>query len=221
MILTARDIHKSFGSLHVLKGVDISVSDAEILSIVGKSGSGKTSLLQILGTLDQADQGSLSFEDQDISSFSRKRLADFRNRHFGFIFQFHYLLNEFTALENVAMPAWIGQTEKKAALSRSKELLDYLGLAERLDHKPTQLSGGEQQRVAIARALINEPKIIFADEPTGNLDSQTSEEIQDLFIKLNKELGQSFVIVTHQSEMAKISHRTVTMLDGIIQEIEE
>ena len=216
MILVAKDIHKKFGHLHVLKGVNLAIQDGEILSIVGKSGSGKTSLLQILGTLDQANEGSVHFKDQAISSFSAAKLAKFRNQHFGFIFQFHYLLDEFTALENVAMPAFIAKIDKKQSLDRARELLSYMGLEDRLQHKPNQLSGGEQQRVAIARALINEPQIIFADEPTGNLDTQTSDEIKELFLKLNSEMGQTFVVVTHQKDMAAISHRSVEMVDGLI-----
>ncbi len=216
MIMRAENIHKSFGPLHVLKGVDLTVEEAEILSIVGMSGSGKTSFLQILGTLDRPDEGRVIFREQDLSGLSAKNLAHMRNTHFGFIFQFHFLLQEFTALENVAMPAFIAGTSKKDALSEAKRLLDYMGLSERLEHKPTALSGGEQQRVAIARALINRPAIIFADEPTGNLDSQTSGEIQRLFLQLNADMGQTFVIVTHQKDVASISHRSVTISDGII-----
>lgn len=213
-ILEAREIKKSFGNLDVLKGIDIEIYDSEIVSIMGKSGSGKSTLLQILGTLDNADQGSLSIDGHNISYFSGKELANFRNKKIGFIFQFHHLLNEFSALENVLIPAYIGGQKSEVYESKAKELLDYLGLSERLDHKPGQLSGGEQQRVAVARALINDPILIFADEPSGNLDQESSDELHNLFITLKKDFSQSFVIVTHNQELGKMSDRILLMQDG-------
>lgn len=206
-MLTAANITKSYGSLQVLQGVDLGVGKGEIVSIVGKSGAGKSTLLHILGTLDRPDGGQLTIDGQDVFGLNDKQLAAFRNRHIGFVFQFHHLLPEFTALENVCIPAYIAKTEQAAAHSRAKELLDYLGLAGRLNHKPNQMSGGEQQRVAVARALINSPAIVFADEPTGNLDSESSEELHKLLFQLRDELGQSFIIVTHNEELARISDR--------------
>lgn len=216
-ILKAQGIYKSYGPLDVLKGVDLEVVKGEILSIVGKSGSGKSTLLHILGTLDDASSGDLTIADTVIKKLSPKQLATFRNNHIGFVFQFHHLLNEFTALENVCIPAFIKQKNRKSSLDKGKELLDYLGLSDRLDHKPNQLSGGEQQRVAVARALINGPDIVFADEPTGNLDSGTSEELHKLFFQLRKDMNQSFIIVTHNMELAKMSDRCLTMKDGILK----
>jgi lipoprotein-releasing system ATP-binding protein len=216
-LIKASNIHKSYGDLHVLKGIDLSVEKGEIISIVGKSGAGKSTLLHILGTLDLADSGSLSLNDTIVSNLSQKELARFRNKNIGFIFQFHHLLNEFTAEENVAMPAFISGEPKQKSLNRAKELLDYLGLAERISHKPNELSGGEQQRVAVARALMNEPSVVFADEPTGNLDKATSDDIHNLLLKLRDEMNQTFVIVTHNQELAHLSDRTITMEDGLIR----
>ncbi|WP_430468083.1 ABC transporter ATP-binding protein [Winogradskyella ouciana] len=218
-MIKATNIHKSYSDLHVLKGVDLTISESEIISIVGASGAGKTTLLQILGTLDKPDYKTdtdLTINGQSITSLNDKALAKFRNNHIGFIFQFHQLLPEFTALENVCIPAFINNTPKAKAEQRAKELLDYLGLSERLQHKPNSMSGGEQQRVAVARALINEPKIIFADEPSGNLDSESAEQLHNLFFKLRDEFKQTFVIVTHNQELAEMADRQLTMVDGKI-----
>ncbi len=216
IILTARDIHKSFGSLEVLKGIDIDIYEKEIVSIMGKSGSGKSTLLQILGTLDAKDKGSLVIENQDIDKLSKKAIAKFRNQKIGFIFQFHHLLNEFTALENILIPSYIAGENTGFYEEKAKDLLKYLGLKDRMDHKPGQLSGGEQQRVAVARALINDPLIVFADEPSGNLDQENSEELHQLFQKLRDDFSQSFVIVTHNREIGNMSDRLLTMQDGLI-----
>lgn len=216
-MIKATNIHKSYGDLHVLKGIDLNVEKGEIISIVGKSGAGKSTLLHILGTLDLPDQGSLSLNDTLVSNISTKELARFRNKNIGFIFQFHHLLSEFTAEENVAIPAFIAGEPKQKSLNRAKELLDYLGLAERFDHKPNQMSGGEQQRVAVARALMNKPSVVFADEPTGNLDKATSFDLHNLLLKLRNEMDQTFVIVTHNEELANLSDRTITMEDGLIR----
>lgn len=213
-MIAAHNIHKSFGDLHVLKGVDLEVEKGEIISIVGKSGAGKSTLLHILGTLDKAEQGSLSINGTDVSQLTGKKLAEFRNAHIGFVFQFHHLLPEFSALENVCIPAFIRRTPEPEAMRRAKELLDYLGLSDRLQHKPTQLSGGEQQRVAVARALINGPGVVFADEPSGNLDSHSSQELHQLLFQLRKDMNQTFVIVTHNKELAEMSDRILTMIDG-------
>lgn len=213
-MIQAHHIHKSFGKLHVLKGVDLNVERGEIVAIVGKSGAGKSTLLHILGTLDLADEGSLKINQQVISDLTSRKLAAFRNNNIGFIFQFHHLLPEFTALENVIIPALIQKQNEAKARERAKELLNYLGLSERLKHKPNQLSGGEQQRVAIARSLINQPAVVFADEPTGNLDSNTSAELHDLIFQLRKDLQQTFIIVTHNEELAKMSDRRLEMEDG-------
>lgn len=213
-MLKATNIHKSYDSLHVLKGVDFSVDKGEIVSIVGKSGAGKSTLLHIIGTLDQPDQGSVLFNNKEISKLNAKELAAFRNQHIGFIFQFHHLLPEFTALENVCIPGFILKTPEAQVRKRAKELLDYLGLSERLTHKPNQLSGGEQQRVAVARSLINNPGIIFADEPSGNLDSASSKELHQLLFQLRDDFQQTFVIVTHNDELAEMSDRKVEMQDG-------
>ena len=218
-MIKAKNIHKSYSDLHVLKGVDLTISESEIISIVGASGAGKTTLLQILGTLDKPDYKAdteLTINGQSITSLNDKAIAKFRNQHIGFIFQFHQLLPEFTALENVCIPAFINNTPKAKAEQRAKELLDYLGLSERLHHKPNSMSGGEQQRVAVARALINEPKIIFADEPSGNLDSESAEQLHNLFFKLRDEFKQTFVIVTHNQELAEMADRQLTMVDGKI-----
>ncbi|MCB0518249.1 MAG: ABC transporter ATP-binding protein [Lewinellaceae bacterium] len=215
-MITATNIQKSYGELRVLKGVDIEIRQGEIVCIVGKSGAGKSTLLHILGTLDQADQGKVVFDGTDVSRLNVKDLAHFRNQRIGFIFQFHHLLPEFTALENVCIPAFIKGTLETQAKKRATELLDYLGLSERLGHKPTQLSGGEQQRVAVARSLMNQPAVVFADEPSGNLDSASSQELHQLIFQLRKDFGQTFLIVTHNMELAKMSDRTLEMKDGLL-----
>jgi lipoprotein-releasing system ATP-binding protein len=215
-MLTAQQIEKYYGKLQVLKGVDISVGAGEIVSIVGSSGAGKSTLLHILGTLDKPDKGSVMLNNQRIDQLSGNALANFRNKNIGFIFQFHHLLPEFTALENVCIPGWIAGDKKKDTSSRAKSLLNILGLSERLENKPHQLSGGEQQRVAVARALINRPAIVMADEPTGNLDSENGRELHQLFISLRDQFNQSFLIVTHNEELAKMSNRIVQMKDGFI-----
>ncbi|WP_422104703.1 ABC transporter ATP-binding protein [Winogradskyella sp.] len=218
-MIKASNIHKSFKDLHVLKGVDLHISESEIISIVGASGAGKTTLLQILGTLDKPDYKTdteLIINGQSIKALNDKALARFRNQHIGFIFQFHQLLPEFTALENVCIPAFINNTPKAEAEKRAKELLDYLGLSERIHHKPNSMSGGEQQRVAVARALINQPNIIFADEPSGNLDSESAEQLHHLFFKLRDEFKQTFVIVTHNQDLANMADRKLRMVDGKI-----
>lgn len=213
-MIKATDIHKSYGDLHVLKGIDLHVAAGEIVSIVGKSGVGKSTLLHILGTLDQPDRGSLLIKDEEVFGLSAKKIASFRNRNIGFIFQFHHLLPEFTALENVCIPAFIAGKEEADARERAKELLDYLGLTARLRHKPGQLSGGEQQRVAVARALINQPAVVFADEPSGNLDSTSSQELHQLLFRLRDDFSQSFIIVTHNEDLAAMSDRALEMVDG-------
>ena len=215
-MLTATNIHKHYGQLAVLKGVDISVTKGEIVSIVGSSGAGKSTLLHILGTLDQADTGTIVMNGQHIETLSGKKLAAFRNKHIGFVFQFHHLLPEFTALENVCIPGWVAGTKKKEVVTKARELLKTLGLGERLENKPQQLSGGEQQRVAVARALINGPAIVMADEPTGNLDSSNARELHQLFIDLRDQFDQTFLIVTHNEELAKMSDRILHMKDGKI-----
>lgn len=219
MIIEAKNIRKAYNELQVLKGVDITINESEIISIVGASGAGKTTLLQILGTLDKPDyydNTSLIINGESVAQLSDKALAKFRNNYIGFIFQFHQLLPEFTALENVCIPAFIKKTPKADAEKRAKALLDYLGLSERLHHKPNSMSGGEQQRVAVARTLINNPKIIFADEPSGNLDSESAEQLHQLFFKLRDEFKQTFVIVTHNQELANMADRKLTMKDGVI-----
>ena len=218
-MIQAKNIHKYYGDLQVLKGVDIHIEKGEIVSIVGPSGAGKTTLLHILGTLDKASDEQnyeLVINKIRINSLKDKALAKFRNEHLGFIFQFHQLLPEFTALENVCLPAFIKGTKKNEAEKRAKELLDFLGLSQRYSHKPNELSGGEQQRVAVARALINNPDLIFADEPSGNLDSESAENLHNLFFKLRDEYGQTFVIVTHNEELANMADRKLTMVDGLI-----
>ncbi len=215
-MIEAKNIHKSYSSLHVLKGVDFKVDEGEIVSIVGKSGAGKSTFLHILGTLDRPDSGEIKYNENIIQKYSAKQLAAFRNQHIGFVFQFHHLLPEFTALENVCIPAYIGGVKPREIENRGKELLGYLGLQERLKHKPTQLSGGEQQRVAVARALINQPDVVLADEPTGNLDSASSEELHKLLFKLRKDFNQTFIIVTHNKELANMSDRCLVMEDGKI-----
>lgn len=216
-MIRATDIHKSFGNLEVLKGIDLHIEKKEVVSIMGASGAGKTTLLHILGTLDRADKGSLLIDGTEVSTLSDKNLASFRNQKIGFVFQFHHLLPEFTALENICIPAFIGGTSKEAAVNHAMELLDYLNLTARKDHKPSQLSGGEQQRVAVARALINRPAVVLADEPSGNLDSASAKELHKLFFKLRDELGQTFVIVTHNPELAAMSDRTIIIKDGTIR----
>jgi len=206
-LIHAENIHKRYGDLEVLKGVDLHVEKGEIVSIVGASGAGKTTLLQLLGTLDHVTTGKLTINGQDISALNARSLADFRNRNIGFVFQFHHLLPEFTALENVCIPAFIAKRKRKEAEERAKDYLGRLGLSHRLDHKPAELSGGEQQRVAVARSLINEPAVIFADEPSGNLDSRTAEELHELFFYLRSEFQQTFVIVTHNEELANMADR--------------
>ena len=213
-MIKASNITKSYGELQVLKGVNLHVQKGEVVSIVGKSGAGKSTLLHILGTLDRPDSGELLINDQAVGGLSQRAIAAFRNREIGFIFQFHHLLPEFTALENVCIPAYIQKADKAATEKRASELLSYLGLADRKEHKPNQMSGGEQQRVAVARALINNPAIVFADEPSGNLDSASSEELHQLLFQLRNDFGQTFIIVTHNEELAAMSDRRLEMKDG-------
>lgn len=215
-MITISNINKNFGSLQVLKGIDLVVNKGEVVSIVGPSGAGKTTLLQIIGTLDRPDSGSVMIDGQDVTKMSQAKLADFRNRHIGFVFQFHQLLPEFTALENVMIPALIAGTSKKQAKEKALSLLEMLGLSARASHKPSELSGGEKQRVAVARALVNDPAVILADEPSGSLDSQNKSELHQLFFDLRDRLGQTFVIVTHDESLAAITDRTIHMQDGEI-----
>ena len=215
-MLKANGIHKSYGSLQVLKGVDLEILTSEIVSIVGSSGAGKSTLLHILGTLDQPDQGSLEMDGKKLLNLKGDDLAQFRNERIGFIFQFHNLLPEFTAQENIMIPGLIGKTSPEKLSKKSGELAELLGISHRLDHKPSTLSGGEQQRVAVARALINSPAVVFADEPSGNLDTQNARGLHELFFTLRKELGQAFVIVTHNEELAAMADRKVVMQDGLI-----
>lgn len=215
-MITGKDIHKSYGPLEVLKGIDLSINQGEIVSIVGASGAGKTTLLQIIGTLDKPTSGSICFDDQNIAALSEKRLSAFRNKNIGFVFQFHHLLPEFTALENLYIPAFIAGASQKEARQRAMELLDFLHLTERASHKPSELSGGEQQRVAVARALMNHPSVILADEPSGNLDSAHARELHQLFFTLRENFNQTFVIVTHNQELADMSDRKLMMVDGKI-----
>jgi lipoprotein-releasing system ATP-binding protein len=215
-MLTATDIHKSYGPLEVLKGVDISIEKGEIVSIAGSSGAGKSTLLHILGTLDLADKGEIVIDNVNVSNLRGKKLASFRNEHIGFVFQFHHLLPEFSAVENICIPAWIAGKGNKAVEKRAHELLELLNLKDRGDHKPGQLSGGEQQRVAVARALINNPSVVMADEPTGNLDSANAKELHNLFIDLRNRFQQTFLIVTHNEELAQLSDRLLHMKDGRI-----
>jgi len=216
-MLKAVNIHKRYGQLHVLKGVDIEVNRGEIVSIVGSSGAGKSTLLHILGTLDRADLGEIFLNNTPLHSLTSKKLAAFRNNNIGFVFQFHHLLPEFSALENVCIPGWILGKRKKEVETEATRLLKLLGLGDRLDNKPQALSGGEQQRVAVARALINKPAIVFADEPTGNLDSTNAKELHDLFAKLRSDFNQTFLIVTHNEELADMSDRILHMKDGLIE----
>jgi lipoprotein-releasing system ATP-binding protein len=215
-MLTARDIHKYYGDLWVLKGVDVDIAKGEIVSIAGPSGSGKSTLLHILGTLDAPAKGEVFLQGKKVNDLKGNLLASFRNTHIGFVFQFHHLLPEFTALENVCIPAWIAGKKKRETEERAKELLNTLGVGARIEHKPNELSGGEQQRVAVARALINNPAIIFADEPTGNLDSANAHELHQLFFDLRKQFQQTFLIVTHNEELAQMSDRILHMKDGRI-----
>ena len=216
-MIKATGITKSFGNLQVLKGIDVSIERGEIVSIVGPSGAGKTTLLQILGTLDKPDTGDVFYAQNNINKMKDKEIANFRNKNIGFVFQFHQLLPEFTAMENVMIPLLIGRTKTSEAEKRAKEILDFMGLKDRLEHKPSELSGGEKQRVAVARALANKPDVIFADEPSGSLDTQNKEELHQLFFDLRKELNQTFVIVTHDEQLASITDRTIHMLDGRIE----
>ena len=215
-MIKAKDIRKSFGSLEVLKGISLEVSKGEVVAIVGASGAGKTTLLQILGTLSSADSGSLTIDGVELSGLGDKALSRFRNERIGFVFQFHHLLPEFTALENVCIPAFIARRDRAEVEAKACELLEMMGLKERLEHKPAQLSGGEQQRVAIARALINSPAVLLADEPSGNLDSRNRDEIHQLFFELRDKLGQTVVIVTHDEGLASMADRKITMSDGTI-----
>lgn len=217
-MIKVEKIYKSFGDLQVLKGIDLRVGKGEIVSIVGPSGAGKTTLLMIMGTLEKADSGKIYIENKELSRMSEKKLSDFRNKNIGFVFQFHQLLPEFTALENVMIPALIGNTKHTEAEDRAKELLNMMGLAERATHKPAELSGGEKQRVAVARALINNPAVVFADEPSGSLDTDNKEDLHRLFFELRDRLNQTFVIVTHDEHLASITDRTIHMIDGEIND---
>ncbi len=215
-MIVANNIYKSFGNVDVIKGIDIHIDKGEIVTIVGASGAGKSTLLQIIGTLEKADKGDVFINGQNVNKLGQKALAAFRNKNIGFVFQFHHLLPEFTALENICIPAFIAGESKSNTLSKATKLLDYLNLTERANHKPSMLSGGEQQRVAVARALINNPSVILADEPSGNLDSQNAKELHELFFKLREQTGQTFVIVTHNPELAQMADRTLTIKDGKI-----
>jgi len=215
-MIEIKSITKSFGTLQVLKGIDLSIGKGEVVSIVGPSGAGKTTLLQIIGTLDRPDTGTVNIDGVDVTTLSEKRLADFRNRHIGFVFQFHQLLPEFTAIENIMIPAYIAGTSQKAARQRAEELLRFMGLTDRARHKPNELSGGEKQRVAVARALVNSPAVILADEPSGSLDTKNKEELHQLFFDLRDQFGQTFVIVTHDEQLARLTDRTIHMRDGLL-----
>lgn len=219
-MIDVKHIRKSFGSLEVLKDIDLTIQKGEIVSIVGPSGAGKTTLLQIIGTLDRPDTGSVFIDGIDTTTLSQKKLSDFRNRHIGFVFQFHQLLPEFTAIENIMIPAYIAGVNTKEARHRAEELLQFMGLSDRAKHKPNELSGGEKQRVAVARALINNPDVILADEPSGSLDSKNKEELHQLFFDLRDKYGQTFVIVTHDEGLASITDRTIHMRDGILEHLE-
>ena len=218
-MIELKGITKSFGSLQVLKGIDLTIGKGEVVSIVGPSGAGKTTLLQIMGTLDKADAGTVTIDGVEVNKLNERKLSAFRNRHIGFVFQFHQLLPEFTALENVMIPAFIAGTPFKEAEKRAKEMLELLGLTDRASHKPNELSGGEKQRVAVARALINRPSVIFADEPSGSLDTKNKEELHRLFFELRDKLQQTFVIVTHDEGLAQLTDRTIRMVDGRIESV--
>lgn len=216
-MIQVNDVYKSFGQLLVLKGISLNIGKGEIVSIVGPSGAGKTTLLQIMGTLDRPDSGSIMLDGTDVANMSDNRLADFRNRHIGFVFQFHQLLPEFTAAENIMIPALIAGKSQGAARKRATELLAFMGIADRSEHKPNELSGGEKQRVAVARALVNKPDVILADEPSGSLDSKNKEDLHRLFFDLRDKFGQTFVIVTHDENLARLTDRTLSMRDGVLQ----
>ncbi len=215
-MIRIKDIHKYYGDLHVLRGIDLEIPKGEVVSIVGASGAGKTTLLQILGTLEQANQGEIYFNESRIDNLNEKSLSEFRNKEIGFVFQFHHLLPEFNALENVCIPSFIARKSKKETEAKAIELLNFLGLEDRIEHKPSELSGGEQQRVAVARALINDPSVILADEPSGNLDSNNARDLHQLFFELRDKFNQTFVIVTHNEELADLSDRKIIMKDGVI-----
>ncbi|MBR1499008.1 MAG: ABC transporter ATP-binding protein [Bacteroidaceae bacterium] len=217
-MIEVRNIKKSFGNLEVLKGIDLDIERGKVVSIVGASGAGKTTLLQIMGTLDKADSGSVVIDGVDVMTLSDTKRSAFRNKHMGFVFQFHQLLPEFTALENVMMPALIGGTPRREARKRAEELLSFMGLSDRASHKPGELSGGEKQRVAVARALVNKPDVVFADEPSGSLDTQNKQELHRLFFDLRDQFGQTFVIVTHDEQLADLADRKICMRDGIIEQ---
>ena len=219
-MITLQGITKSFGSLEVLKGIDLTIDKGEVVSIVGPSGAGKTTLLQIIGTLDRPDAGSVNVDNVDVTALSSRKLSDFRNRHIGFVFQFHQLLPEFTAIENIMIPAYISGVNTKEARRRAEELLQFMGLSDRAKHKPNELSGGEKQRVAVARALVNNPDVILADEPSGSLDSKNKEELHQLFFDLRDKYGQTFVIVTHDEGLASITDRTIHMRDGLLEKLD-
>lgn len=216
-MIDVKGIIKSFGKLQVLKGIDLHIDKGEVVSIVGPSGAGKTTLLQIIGTLDKPDSGTVNVDGVDVSGLSEKKLADFRNQHIGFVFQFHQLLPEFTALENIMIPAFIAGKGRKEARERAEELLSFMGLSDRASHKPNELSGGEKQRVAVARALVNNPAVVLADEPSGSLDSKNKAELHQLFFDLRDKFGQTFVIVTHDENLAKLTDRTIHMKDGVLE----
>lgn len=216
-MIEAKGIYKSFGKVEVIKGIDLHIDKGEIVTIMGSSGAGKSTLLQIIGTLEKADKGEVLINGQSISNMGQKSLAAFRNKNIGFVFQFHHLLPEFTALENICIPAYIAGVSKKEATEKAMQLLDYLKLTNRANHKPSMLSGGEQQRIAVARALINKPSVILADEPSGNLDSLNAKELHELFFKLREQTGQTFVIVTHNPDLAKMADRTLTIKDGKLE----